>query len=45
MINRLLKNLNASQELIEAASRKSKLIPSPPPGSDMITKSRNNNFK
>ncbi len=45
MINRLLKNLNAPQELIEAASRKSKLIPSPPPGSDMITKSRNNNFK
>lgn len=45
MINRLLKNLNASQELIEAASRKSKLIPSPPPGSDMITKSRNDNFK
>ena len=41
----LLLYLKASKELIEAASRKYKLIPSPPPGSDMITQSRNKNFK
>ena len=38
----LLSMFNASKELIDIASRKSVLIPKAPPGSDMITKSRDN---
>ena len=37
----LLKNIGASKELIDIASRKYKLVPKAPPGSDMITKTRN----
>ena len=38
----LLNKLGAPRELIDIASRKYKLVPTAPPGSDMITKSRNN---
>ena len=40
LVSRLLKFLKADSELIEVASRKSPLIPSPPPGSPRIIQSR-----
>ncbi len=39
-INRLLKTLNVDSQLIEAASRDSKLKPFPPPGTTKIVQSR-----
>ena len=41
MIVFLLSKLNASKELLVLASRRQKLIPSPPPGSNKIVSSRN----
>ena len=40
MLCNLLKRNGASKEIIDIASRKFPLVPEPPPGSDMITKSR-----
>ena len=40
LVSKLLKYLKADSELIEVASRKSPLIPSPPPGSTQIIQSR-----
>lgn len=39
-VRRLLKYLGASQELLEIASRRSPLVPSPPPGATHIVTSR-----
>ena len=40
-INRILSKLSADEKLIEIVKRESRLIPYPPPGSDMIVSSRN----
>ena len=37
-INRMLKNFSADEKLIIVSSRKSPLVPYPPPGSDFIVK-------
>ncbi len=41
MVCFLLRKYGASKELVNIASRKFELVPKSPPGSDMITKSRN----
>tara|TARA_Y100000991_G_C21969835_1_gene348795 strand:+ start:1943 stop:2668 length:726 start_codon:yes stop_codon:yes gene_type:complete len=40
LVTYLLKKIGASNKIIEIASRKSPLVPSPPPGSDDIVKKR-----
>lgn len=40
LVTYLLKKIGASNKIIEIASRKSPLVPSPPPGSDEIVKKR-----
>ena len=37
-INRMLKNFSADEKLIIVSSRKSPLVPYPPPGSDFYSK-------
>ncbi|SVE06844.1 uncharacterized protein METZ01_LOCUS459698, partial [marine metagenome] len=39
-INRMLSKLSADEKLIEIVKRESRLIPYPPPGSDLIVQSR-----